>query len=46
MGVVAAGCSYYWHRSMSDLSFGGRAVTAVVVVLLLHILVFPWLSAL
>ena len=33
LGVVAAGCGYYWHRSRSDRSFGGRALAAVAVIL-------------
>ena len=46
LGVVAAGCWYYWHRSRSDRSFGGRALAAVAVVLVLHLLNSPWLSGL
>ena len=45
LGAVAAGCWYYWHRSRSDRSFGGRALAAVVVILILHLLNSPWLSA-
>ncbi len=46
LGAVAAGCWYYWHRSRSDRSFGGRALAAVAVILVLHLLNSPWLSAL
>lgn len=46
LGAVVAGCWYYWHRSRSDHSFGGRALAAVVVVFVLHLLNSPWLSAL
>ena len=45
LGAVAAGCWYYWHRSRSDRSFGGRALAAVAVILILHLLNSPWLSA-
>ncbi len=45
LGAVAAGCWYYWHRSRSDRSFGGRALTVVAVILVLHLLNSPWLSA-
>ncbi len=45
LGVVAALCWYYWNRSRADRSFGGRAVWAIVVVLVLHLLNSPWLSA-
>ena len=45
LGAVAAACWYYWHRSRSDRSFGGRALAAVAVILTLHLLNSPWLSA-
>ena len=45
LGAVAAGCWYYWHRSRGDRSFGGRALAVVAVVLVLHLLNSPWLSA-
>lgn len=46
LGVVAAFCWFYWSRSRVDRSFGGRAAAAIVVVLVLHVLNSPWLSAL
>ena len=46
LGVVSAGCWYYWHRSRNDPSFGGYALAAVALVFVLHVLNSPWLSAL
>jgi membrane-bound metal-dependent hydrolase YbcI (DUF457 family) len=46
LAVVAGFCWYYWHRSRTDRSFGGHAVWAIVVVLVLHLINSPWLSAL
>ena len=34
----------YWHRSRGDRSFGGRALTVVAVILVLHLLNSPLLS--
>lgn len=45
LAVVAPLCWYYWSRSRSDRSFGGRAVWVIVVVLILHVLNSPWLSS-
>ena len=45
LAVVAAGCWYYWSRSRADRSFGGRAFAVIVVILVLHVLNSPWLSA-
>jgi hypothetical protein len=45
LALVAGLSAYYWHRSRSDRSFGGRAVWAIVVVLVLHLMNSPWLSA-
>lgn len=45
LGVVAAGCWYYWHRSQTDRSFGGRALAAIAVIFVLHLINSPWLSA-
>ena len=44
--AVALGCGYYWHRSLKDSSFGGRARAVIAVVLVLHALNSPWLSSL
>lgn len=44
--ATIAGCGwYYWRRSRADRSFGGRAIAAMVVILILHVLNSPWLSA-
>ena len=45
LAVVGGLSAYYWYRSRSDRSFGGRAVWAIVFVLVLHIMNSPWLSA-
>jgi hypothetical protein len=45
LGVVAAGVGYYWLRAREDPSFGGRAWGVALVVLLLHVINSPWLSA-
>ena len=44
--LVVALLGYYWRRSKTDGSFGGRSVGAVVTVLILHTLNSPWFSAL
>ena len=44
LGLIAACCGYYWHRSQTDRTFGGRAAAAVAVVLALHLANSPWLS--
>ena len=41
LAVIAAGGWYYWQRSKSDRSYGGRAVAVIV---LFHVLHSPWLS--
>lgn len=46
LGVIAAFCWYYWYRSRTDRSFGGRALAAIAVILALHLFNSPWLSAL
>lgn len=46
LAAVAVFCGYYWHRSRADHSFGGRAVAAIAIILVLHLLNSPWLSAL
>ena len=43
--LVAAGCAYYWSAAKRSLTFGGRAAWVVAVVVLLHVLNSPWLSA-
>lgn len=45
LAVIAAALWYYWRRSRVDESFGGRAGGVAAVVLLLHALNSPWLSA-
>ncbi len=44
--LVVALLGYYWRRSKTDGSFGGRSVGVVVTVLILHTLNSPWFSAL
>ena len=44
LAAIAGFCWYYWHRSRTDRSFGGRAIAAIVVVVFLHLLNSPWLS--
>jgi membrane-bound metal-dependent hydrolase YbcI (DUF457 family) len=46
LAAIAGFSWYYWHRSRSDHSFGGRAVGAIVVIVVLHLLNSPWLSVL
>jgi membrane-bound metal-dependent hydrolase YbcI (DUF457 family) len=46
LAVIAGFWWYYWKRSRSDRSFGGRAVAAMVVIVVLHLLNSPWLSML
>ncbi len=46
LGVVAVLLGYYWRRSTTDQSFGGRPLAVVMTVLILHVLNSPWLSAL
>ncbi len=44
LGVVVALLGYYWRRSRTGGSFGGRPVAVVATVLILHALNSPWLS--
>ena len=46
LSLVVALLGYYWRRSKTDGSFGGRPVAVVVTVLILHALNSPWLSTL
>ena len=46
LGLVVLLLGYYWRRSKTERSFGGKAVGVVATVLILHILNSPWLSAL
>jgi hypothetical protein len=46
LGVLSVGLAYYWHRSRVEGSFGARAWAVVVMVVLLHVINSPWLSAL
>ncbi len=46
LAVIAGFGWYYWRRSRSDGSFGGRAAAAIVVIVVLHLLNSPWLSML
>jgi len=44
LAVIAAGLSYYRHRSRTDRSFGHRALAVSLVVVALHIFNSPWLA--
>jgi hypothetical protein len=41
---IAAGCAYYVVRARTEKSFGGHALWACAVIVLLHLLNSPWLS--
>lgn len=45
LAFIVAGCGYYWSRARRLRAFGGRAAWACAVVLALHALNSPWLSA-
>ncbi len=45
LGVIALGFAYYWKRARADGSFGGRPVWIALVLLALHVMNSPWLSA-
>lgn len=45
LAFVVAGCGYYWRRARQVGTFGGGAPWAFAVVLALHLLNSPWLSA-
>lgn len=45
LAVVVCGLGYYWRRARQDPSFGGRPWGVALVVLLLHAINAPWLSA-
>lgn len=44
LGFIAVACSYYVVRARRLGSFGGRAIWASVLVLLLHVYNSPWLK--
>lgn len=44
LGVIAAAFAFYWQRSRSSDSFGGRPAGVAVTLLILHLLNSPWLS--
>ncbi len=44
LGFIAAGCSYYVAQARRHGTFGGRAIWACAVVVLLHIINSPWLA--
>ena len=46
LGLVGLLLGYYWQRSKTETSFGGRPVAVIVAILILHVLNSPWLSAL
>lgn len=43
--LIGLGLVYYWRRSRVDGTFGGRGGAVIAVVLLLHVMNSPWLSA-
>jgi LexA-binding, inner membrane-associated putative hydrolase len=45
LAVIAVGLAYYWRRARIERSFGGRAWAVSLVVLILHLVNSPWLSA-
>jgi hypothetical protein len=45
LGFVAGACGYYWARAIRVRSFGRHAGWACSVVLALHLMNSPWLSA-
>jgi hypothetical protein len=46
LGLIAGALWYYWRRARVERSFGGRAWAVALVVVLLHVMNSPWLSAL
>jgi hypothetical protein len=44
LGCIAAGCTYYVVRARRLGTFGGRALWACAVVVLLHVVNSPWLA--
>jgi len=45
LAVVALGAGYYWWCARGQRSFGGRAWAVALVILLLHAMNSPWISA-
>lgn len=46
LAVITAGFAYYYSRSRKEGGFGGRAWGVGLVLLVLHVMNSPWLSAL
>jgi hypothetical protein len=46
LAVLGAGLGYYWHQARVHGSFGRRAGVVVAIVVILHVINSPWLSAL
>jgi hypothetical protein len=44
LAVIAVLCAYYVARARTSTTFGGRAIWACSVILVLHVLNSPWLS--
>lgn len=42
--LIAAFWGYYWRRSQSNSTFGGRPIAIAAVLLALHVFNSPWLS--
>lgn len=45
LAVIIAGLGYYWLRARRDPTFGRHAWAVALIVLLLHLMNSPWLSA-
>ncbi|MGH9664966.1 MAG: hypothetical protein ACRD9L_11130, partial [Bryobacteraceae bacterium] len=45
LAFIAAACAYYVARAKRERTFGGHAFWACAVVVVLHIINSPWLSA-
>jgi hypothetical protein len=46
LAVIAALWAYYWRRSITDPTFGGRPFMIAAVLIVLHVFNSPWLSQL
>jgi hypothetical protein len=46
LAVIVALWTYYWRRSTTDPTFGGRPFVIAAVLMVLHVFNSPWLSQL
>ena len=44
LGVIVAGCGYYWMRARQLKTFGGHAAWIAAIVIALHLINSPWTS--